>query len=169
MRWQCVGGAAALVAAVTWAMPVAGQRVVADSGQRVRVRAEGLPRGWSEAVMQGVVGDTVVVTLARDGSTRRLAATGIGEIQLWRGRRSRALQGALVGGAIGGVSLAISCAAQDCDESRAVMFAMGAGAGGAVGALVGAAIRSDRWQSIEPAALVAPAPRGVVIGLRVRL
>lgn len=169
MRWPCVRGSVTLMAAIIWATPAASQRVVVDSGQRVRVRAEGLPSGWSDALMQSVIGDTVVVMLARDGSRVSLPLASIEKLEIWRRRSPNTRTGALIGGAILGSAGAVWCGYSYCDESRGVVFLGGAAVGALLGAGVGSTIRSDRWEAVAPGALISPTPGGLTVGLRLRL
>jgi hypothetical protein len=100
--------------------------------------------------------ERLAVVAAALGAARRLEAS--------RGRPSRAGRGALIGLAAGGIAAGlIVCAAEDCSSSGGdfggvVVGILGVGgglAGAGVGALVGAMIRPERWETIP---LDPPAP-----------
>ena len=120
------------------------------AGQHVRIRASGggLVEGWV------VSSSPNLVTLRTDGSRIEVPAPGVDSLWVRRGSAGR---GALIGGAVGGIGLALVGAAS-CHGGRAneappgVCVAYGLVVGGAGGALVGALIGTafPKWRLRVP-------------------
>jgi len=105
------------------------------------------------------------VTSVSDGSivvdTVRISINSISELRV-RDRRSNAGRGAVIGGAtlgaLSGIALGAACAGSsgsfiDCSDNVPGAFVMGAGVGfvaGAVfGGLIGAFVKTDRWEQVH--------------------
>lgn len=162
-----LGGALALALA---AAPTAAGRLAAQElpaiqpGMRVRLTLQPDPRADRLTRVVGTLmrlgpdsvavydQERLAVVTAALGAARRLEAS--------RGRPSRAGRGALIGlvaGAAGGVAAGlIVCAAEACSSSGGdfagiVVGVLGVGgglAGAGVGALAGALIRPERWETV---------------------
>lgn len=136
-------------------------------GTRVRV---GVPttadhRGWRISTVEHLTG--IVAALRRDtlfvdvgGSTPTpVALSRVSTVEISHGTKSNAGKGALIGGlvgaALGGIAISSACSAEilgqqaSCNGGEVaggiVVFGLG---GAAAGALIGALIRSEGWQSI---------------------
>lgn len=120
--------------------------------------------------------DATTLTLATDGNDapRRLDLSAITRLEVSRGRKSHWLAGLLVGAAAGAAFGAYACSGSglDCSEGETAPAIAYLGAiGAASGALVGALIRTTRWETTSPERLVVGVVpvRGRGLGLSVRL
>jgi len=119
--------------------------------------------------------DDALAVAADDGGLVLVPRSAIRGVELARGRRSHWKEGAIIG-AIGGAAVLVAGYATSggfCDyDVRCVMYpvvlgGVFAGAGGAAGAAIGNAIKTDRWVVAElgPAKVdVASAGRGLALG-----
>jgi hypothetical protein len=126
-----------------------------SAGDRVRARLI----GGGEPVV-GVIdatGPNEIVVRAKDKAQPplRLSLTQVAKLEVVRGRRSHWVAGAAIGflpGAFVGVAAAANSECDpDCDHTGEA-FAFGCVGGivtGTVGALVGLAVRTDRWAIVE--------------------
>ena len=125
-----------------------------EPGARVRVTAPDLGIEKQQATFQALRGDTLVVMA---DSTMYYALGSITRFDVYRGRKSHwktglaigAVLGAIVGGAAGYAYEAIN---DEYTPEYAAPVAFGALAGaavvGALGAGVGAIMRTDRWEEV---------------------
>ena len=176
--------AAGLIVATLWVPVIA----VADDGVtladlargdqvRVRLTSGGKPiRGTIDAAGPGEI-----VVRPKDAAQPplRLSPQRMAKLEVVRGRRSHWVRGAVIGfipGAlVGGVSaVAFSDCYRDCDHAGDVVkYALVAGAmTGTVGALIGLAVKTDRWVLVQDrrpklALSLAPARGGFRAGLSV--
>jgi len=129
----------------------ASQQVPLEPGQRVRVTVPPLAVRNQQGIFQAVRGDTLVLAdtsylladVARLDVYRRRSSWG-----WWKGAIIGVLAGVGVGATAGAL---VDCSATDFDnESDCVTIGVMAGAplGFLVGALWGAAIRTDKWEWI---------------------
>lgn len=116
-------------------------------GDRVRIRTP-----WSPSTIEGtlVAADAAglsVQTKGRDAGRRSFSLSEIAGLEVSRGKKRNVLWGALIGTAAGVfVDLAATTGDQSpCDYGACVVLpAMGA----AAGALVGLAVKTERWESV---------------------
>jgi hypothetical protein len=121
-------------------------------GARVRVTAAHLPHGRQIGTLAYIDADTLIV-----GPTR-VAVQSVSKLEVNTGRRSHSLLGAGIGFLIGaGVGAIASSGKNACTNSDylspgTACVLVGAGVLGVVGipvgAIVGALVRTDRWQEI---------------------
>ncbi len=155
-------------------------------GARVRVtrppicRADTICGGRSPRQSVGTFlawkADSLVVQ--SNGDTLQVALMNVTRLDVYRGRKAQAGTGAVVGGLAVVVLLAI--AAATCDASfgcptageAAKPLLIGGAAGAFVGALIGAATNTDRWEEVPLDQLrvsFGPQPDGrIALGLSVR-
>ena len=145
-----------------------------EPGARVRVTAPDLGIEKQQATFQALRGDRLVVMA---DSTMYYALGSITRFDVYRGRKSHwktglavgAVLGAIAGGAAGYASEAIRY-----ESDFAAPVALGALAGaavvGALGAGVGATMKTDRWEEVPLDQLrvsVVPRRDGVALGISV--
>ena len=156
-----------------------------DPGDRVRVTAPSLDLDKDVGTVAALVADTFVVELEDQADALDVPLSEVTRLEVHQGHKSRAGTGALIGagaGAATGVTVAlVDCAGDEChldgsDVTGAVVLVLGAGgalAGAGLGALIGAAIKTDRWELVpldrirvgrSPAA-----PDGVAVSVTLRL
>ncbi len=140
--------AALLLLAASLLIPLASLEAQLPLGQRVRITAAQLGISKYSGTLIAVHGDTLTV------DTLAVALTNLTRLGVYMGRKGHAVTGAVVGGLVVVVPLAILVAL--CGDSfgfpsggEAVegLFFWGA-AGAFVGVLIGAATRTDRWEEI---------------------
>ena len=140
-------------------------------GDRVRVRMTG-ERDFLTGKVLEIDGAALVLARGRAG-VLRVPLASLDRLEVARGRRHRAGMGAAIGfvpGALfaGTVAWYISCAEQvRCGPVGPILVGglLGGAATGALGALVGLAIRSDRWQAVPLGESAAGRKATVGIGL----
>jgi len=121
-------------------------------GARVRISAVG-PDGGAQIGLLLRRDASAIELAADDGSTSVLAVSQIVKLEVSAGKRRHTLAGALCGAALGlAVALIGSCTGEDCGLYRATGVALLTPAGAGVGALVGSAIKTERWQTVPIAA-----------------
>lgn len=142
-------------------------------GDRIRIKTP-----VSSSAIKGtfVAADDAALTLApegRDATHKKFARSEIVKLEVARGKRRNVVWGAVGGAAVGlMVDLVATAADQSdsgpCDFGACVILpAMGA----AVGALVGLAIKTDRWDAVPADKLglaVLPTRHGVQLALSFR-
>ena len=140
-------------------------------GQRVRVSTPSGPSVTGRLVEQD--GTRLVVSDAK-GSLTAIPVADVSRLEVSAGRKSKALLGAVIGAAVGlGVGLWAAttwCAESGCDNEAGGVLVLGAGGAG-LGALVGAAIKIEKWQPVlanHPQSRFAPGSSGWRASLRVR-
>ena len=148
------------------------------SGSRVRLK----PVDPSTKSVQGDLlrlSEDSLHIVAGGADTLAFATGAIARLEVSRGRRSNAGKGALLGAAIGagaGLALGVAASAEECSgfgctevgpgEVVAVMALFGA-TGAGLGALIGAASHSERWEQVPRPWVSAQLhrSRGVVVGV----
>jgi hypothetical protein len=144
-----------------------------QAGDRIRFKTPA-----SSSAMKGtlVAVDDAALTLAPEGrgtAHKTFARSEIANLEVARGKKRNVLWGALGGAAVGLAVDLVATAADDadndpCDYGACVVLpAMGA----AVGALVGLAIKTDRWEAVPSEKLglaVLPNRHGVRLSLSLR-
>lgn len=168
-----------LLAAPVSAEPSASNGRVIVAGDKVRLRAVGLDGKRLEAEVVNM-DDTSLLLRSGKGREVRIPWDSIApsSLEVANGRRGHAGNGAVVGGLVMLLPAAYLGAMSDfqCDSScgqGAPVFALTALIGAGVGALFGAAVRTDRWQRVETPHRrlsfgIAPVPRGGQASLSVR-
>jgi len=161
-----------IVATGTAAAQAAGDSPL-QIGDRIRIRTPA-----SSSAMTGtlVATDDAALTLApegRDTARKKFARYEIAKLEVARGKKTNVVWGA-VGGAAAGLMVDLVATAADqsdsgpCDFGACIILpAMGA----AVGALVGLAIKTDRWEVVPADKLgltVLPTRHGVQLSLTLR-
>lgn len=146
-------------------------------GARVRITA---PEIQTRPIVGTLVGiEPGGLSLERDGDHRQelIPRTAVRKVEISAGRKSNTRKGALIGFTVGAAlagAFALALASGDWsvgggELARAVGILGGGGA--AVGGLLGAAIKTERWEESSPEQVrvsVVPAPGGGV-GVSVRL
>jgi len=156
-----------------------------DPGDRVRVTAPSLDLDKDVGTVASLVADTFVVEMEDRADALDVPFSHVTRLEVHRGQKSRAGAGALIGagaGAATGLTVAlVSCAGDEChldgsDVTGAVVLVLGAGsalAGAGLGALIGTAIKTDRWQLVPLDRIRvgrSPAtPDGVALSVTLRL
>jgi len=133
--------------------PLSGQ---ADSGARVRVTTA-QPKQRVVGTLVSLEADSLRITSAKDQQSVAFPTGSVVQLERSVGRRSQAGHGAVVGGvAVGGLGLLLALVASSENDSwleigpgevftiTAAFGAVGAG----VGALIGSASHTDRWEPI---------------------
>jgi hypothetical protein len=141
-------------------------------GDRVRLRMTGERRLLTGKVLE-IDGAALVLARGREGGTLRVPFASLERLEVAGGRRNRAGTGAAIGfvpGALfgGTVGLYIACSEQvRCSPVGPVLVGglLGGAATGALGALMGLAIRTDRWQAVPLGESAAGRKATVGIGL----
>jgi hypothetical protein len=176
--------AAGLIVATLWAPVIATADdgvTLADlaRGDQVRVRLTSGGKPVHGTIDAAGSGEIVVRPKDTAQPPLRLSAQQMAKLEVVRGRRSHWVRGAVIGfipGAlVGGVSaVALSDCYRDCDHAGDVVkYALVAGAmTGTVGALIGLAVKTDRWVLVQDrrpklTLSLAPARGGFRAGLSV--
>ncbi|MEX1186311.1 MAG: hypothetical protein WEA80_06955 [Gemmatimonadaceae bacterium] len=149
-----------LVAVLVFSSPVAAQMAGLGAGSRVRVTSPRDDLNKHVGTVLEVRGDSVVIA-GRHGS-RTIALANVTRLDVSTGTRRHVGRGALIGlgvGALLGLTV-VDEGVEDCTDeflicpvpvSRAQMATAGAlvsgAAGVVIGAIVGAFVKSDRWES----------------------
>jgi hypothetical protein len=167
-----------LPAAVLAAAAVAGANAAPSglpvAGEKVRVTTLA-GRSREKGVVVQTDAESLTVSLGSGQSPVRIPLASIERLEVARGRRTTAREGAAYGGLVGAVlgGLAVAGLAEalcdygsDCSAS-AEGYLVGAGifgaAGAGVGALTGLAIKTDRWERLPVDRVrvgIRPAPGG---------
>lgn len=139
--------AALVLVGVVQASPVLAQDAPAPApGTRVRVTVPAVEDWPITGVLRRAGTDTL--WLEREGIELAIPRAQIERFQVSRGRRSHWFTGALVGGLVGagaGAVPAIGLAQAGYDDTE-ILAVAGFGIGAAAGGILGALIRSERWQ-----------------------
>ena len=127
-------------------------------GDRVRVSHDCTYRGTRKrcqedrGTVDAVKADSIVLSAKKDQSRMVILIASVTRLRVVRGRRGHLLAGAGVGAAVGAAAglIAISpegtCTGSgNYGELCALAVAVSIGAGAALGALVGALVRTERW------------------------
>ena len=129
------------------------------TGERVRLMTVGAETRQKGVVVQSDA-EFLIVSLGSGQPPVRIPLASIERLEIARGRRTAAKEGALWGGVLGtvlgglavfGLSQAMCDYGSDCGGSMEAFLA-GAGifgaAGAGVGALAGLAVKTDRWERV---------------------
>lgn len=93
--------------------------------------------------------DEISLDIAHDGSVSSVPLKSIAKLEVSAGRKRRTMAGALCGAALGiGLAVFGSCTGDDCALFRSLAVVVLVPAGAGIGALVGSAIRTERWQTV---------------------
>ena len=143
-------------------------------GQQVRATAREFGLVRAPATIESINGDTLVL---RSGATRLVPLASVERLEVYAGRRSHWLLGGGIGLVVGagvtytvlrsGGSTALCNQSQNQDAMNSgeclALAAAGGVVGAGLGALVGAFIKSDRWEDVSPDRFrlgLAPRPSG---------
>ena len=173
--------AAAVLAATAVAVADTPPSGVVATGEKVRVTTAAGLVDKTGVVMQADA-RSLTVSLGPGKPPVRIPLASVKKLEVARGRRTAAKEGAISGGLVGlvlgvlavhTVSHALCENATDCDASPQG-YGIGAGAfaagGAGLGALVGLAIKTDRWERVPVDSLrmaIGPVPAGA--GVQVSL
>jgi hypothetical protein len=145
---------------------------------RTRVASTELGRLTFTGHLLAIDKETLLVKVAGRAEPIRLRRSSIEQIQVSRGEHGRAGKGALIGAAVVGIPLAIVVGLNGgplLEGRRRVSLrpfwdglSGGAILGAPVGALIGSASRSERWERLSLSVGVAPRPRRGVAALTLR-
>lgn len=114
--------------------------------QRVRVTTANAGREVRHVgVATSLAADTLVV--AGEGLARAVPVGAIHRLEISRGRRGRSLLGALVGAGIG-LGVGLSTVGRDDAGVGVVVVPLSTGFYAGLGALVGLAFRTERWEAV---------------------
>ena len=124
--------------------------------------------------------ETLLVKVTGRAAPLRLRRSAVEKLDVSRGKRSRAGEGALIGGVALGIPVAVlgglaagavpggSCQ-PDCLPSGLVGgLVLGVAIGAPIGALIGSASRSERWERVPFSVAVTPQRRGARAALTLR-
>ena len=153
------------------------QEVALEAGSHVRVKAPPSHPDWVEGTYSGYAEGSLALAPERSGSDSLLlfARNQIAELEVYRGRKSAAGKGALVGlgfGAAAGITIGLAgCQGftEDCIYDAdavevALIFGAVVGAVGAgIGSLIGLAAGTDDWEPVPMEGLrisIRPGPAG---------
>jgi hypothetical protein len=118
-------------------------------GQRVRITRSSQEPPLVGSLYQ--VDDRQLVIDDGKGAFTSVPTADVRKIELTMGKRSNVVRGAIIGASIGvalGVTAVVAlCDDNDCINEGGAIAVLGLG-GGALGAIVGAPIRTERWQSV---------------------
>jgi len=147
-------------------------------GARVRVQTTAAPGAWIKGIL--VSADSASVALVPENAPPlganqlRVPSASVGRFELHTGSKRHSLYGLVAGVALGvalGFTLDVDPVACEYDYdyacSRGEAVAYAALGSGAIGAGIGALIKTDRWTPVALDALAPPPPR--VSGLTPRL
>ncbi len=174
---------ATILVAILAFVPLASATAQVRPGARVRVSGHSCQpfynncgEGWAERVGTFVAWKSDTLVVQSNGDTVQVALMNVTRLDLHMGRKAQAYNGAVVGGLVVVVPLAILFAFCDdfcpsAGEAARGLLVWGA-AGAFVGALVGASTNTDRWEEVPLDQLrvsFGPQPDGRVgLGLSVR-
>lgn len=164
---------ALLLGGTAWSQVLAQKPTLVQPGQRVRVHSALARTPELIGGVQAIGPDTLVVRYVEGGGASAATAIPlayISQLEVSRGQHSRWLRGLVIGLAAGATTGVILGATSEGDWlfSKSDLALMGAvvmaPVGGAVGLVVGALTKSERWETV-------PVPRpvkGVTLGPKPR-
>lgn len=123
-------------------------------GRRVRITS-GPAAPPTVGTVTALESDTLVLSIAGLDAPLRVPVADIQTVEVSAGRKSQHWRGALIGaaaGAIPGILMTVGDYSDDVhgdDPSPAALAAIGAAGGALVGAGIGWAIKSEKWQPAE--------------------
>jgi hypothetical protein len=147
-------------------------RIIEGSRIRISVSGGGAAAPWIVGELRSISSDTLVLAV-RSGHVRSIPRGNVTGIEISKGRRSSAVEGAVVGAAIGGLlgagavpglgrlrTLGGWLAPRQDERRHSVVpgfsrdafrgLVVGATAGSVLGLAIGAAIRQEGWEAILP-------------------
>jgi hypothetical protein len=146
-------------------------------GDRVRVETSTSAKGTTGEVI-GIGPDGLRLRASDRPLPVDVPLSSVTRLERSLGKRSNAGKGALLGGLVGaaaGVALVLVARGEDCDGPctpyAAIVGAGFVGAGTVLGAITGAAIKTERWEAASLGRIgvsAAPRPRGGAVALSVR-
>lgn len=129
-------------------------------GALIRLRTSAQPSEWQVGTFLGRDSDSIRIQLPALSRPASIPVLAITSLEISSGRRSNSRKGALIGGLVGvGTGLLfIPAAAEACEDTCvlrvpaaiALLAGVLGGAGAGVGALIGSASTSERWQPASP-------------------
>jgi hypothetical protein len=131
------------------------------SGAKVRVRSSLLPGGVVEGRVTSSTDDALGLMLASDdspfgGGQMVIPRTSVASLQMSMGRHGHTLLGLLVGTAsFAAIGAFVEVDPNDCGPDSSAFCSRGEAIGGmalvgaGIGALAGAAVRTERWQNVS--------------------
>lgn len=148
------------------------------AGEKVRVTTLA-GRSREKGVVVQTDAETLTVSLGSGQPPVRIPLASVERLEVARGRRTTAREGALVGGlaggvlaglAVGGLMQALCENGSDCSGETARASLVGAAivgtAGAGAGALIGLVIKTDRWERLPVNRVrvgIRPAPAGASV------
>ncbi|HEX5409722.1 MAG TPA: hypothetical protein VFW89_08140 [Gemmatimonadaceae bacterium] len=187
-----VAGLMVLAAAAGPALAQSGPSLA--PGSRIRVEGTFIQREIGTVLAYG--NDSLTYVRAGVPDTESVATAGISRLEVSTGQHHRILHdmamGAMGGLLVGGIVGAVTYQKPDCPSNTSGAWdfcglfdsgaggnaaaggILGAGGGALVGVVVGLAIRSERWRAValdshRLHAIVAPAPGGIAVGVRLAM
>ena len=173
--------AAAVLAAAAVAVADTPPSAVVAIGEKVRVTTR-TGRDDRTGVVMAADAQSLTVSLGSGKPPVRIPLASVRKLEVARGRRTAVKEGAISGGLVGlvlgvlavhTVSHALCENATDCDASPQG-YGIGAGAfaagGAGLGALVGLAIKTDRWETVpvdRVGVAIGPVPAGAGVQVSV--
>lgn len=135
-------------------------------GIRVRISSPGNPR--LTGVIQTVTADSIVLYTEPSGIPFRIARSSISALQVSYGRSaSRGAKKGAIWGAAAISPLAFLAAGFSGDESVEIVAGVMA-EGAVIGALIGAFVKSEKWESVSVKPVVGTRSHGLRLGLRIQ-
>src|SRR5262245_47512580 len=125
-------------------------------GSRVRLQAPSVLEGRIEGLVLDA-DDHVLLVGSDHGPPLRIPRDAVARLEVSTGRRGHAVQGTLIGGAIGGLAFGVIDEDEYCVEyydptetcpNRAQMIGIGIIGGAAWGLLIGHLVKGDRWSKV---------------------
>ena len=146
-------------------------------GDRVRVTAPSIDMNRSVRTVAALETDTLVLNTDERANALQVPLADVTKLEVHRGKKSGARTGALIGLAFGGGVTLLASFNEDCaDNCLALAFVSVPILGGAtagLGALIGLAIQTDRWEAVPLDDIrVGPSPisgDGVAVSVALRL
>jgi hypothetical protein len=170
------------VAIVRWETLAAPGSGPLPTGQRIRFFSKELGTLLTGR-LRAIDDETLLVKVDDRAQPIRLQRSSIEQIEVSRGKRSRAGKGALIGAVslgIPGVAFGLfaagfanfgcegGCPAPNYLGGVVGGFVFGAAIGGAIGGALGSASRSERWERVPVSVAIAPQRRGARAALTLR-
>ena len=170
VAWAPVAAVAQIDSATAAApKPGAEVRITTRIGRTVYGHLDGISADSVRIRIMAANDDIVVAAIPRD-SIMHFAVNHRGTRHTAAGALLGLAGGALVGAMVASANCLIFCTQQEQDQSSKD-FELGLLAGGVIGALTGAGIRSDHWTDVAAERVrvtVRPAGGGLNLGLRLR-
>ncbi len=122
-------------------------------GDRVRVTAPSMDLDKGVGTVAALETETLVVSIEERADALEVPLAVVRKLEVHRGQKRKTVTGATIGGlstlAVGGVLMALWCSTEECDATgQAVWLLFSALPGAGIGALIGLAIQTDRWENV---------------------